>query len=100
MNDYYLQSRRKGISYIQQKKKSNWIENILRRNCLLKHVIEGKIEGRKEVMGRQGRRLKQLMDNLKETRGYCKFKQEALARTLWRTRFGRNYGPLVRQEAR
>jgi chorismate mutase len=26
--------------------------HILRRNCLLKHVSEGKIEGRIEVMGR------------------------------------------------
>jgi hypothetical protein len=24
----------------------NWIGHILRRNCLLKHVIEGKVEGR------------------------------------------------------
>jgi hypothetical protein len=28
----------------------------LRRNCLLKHVIEGKLEGRIEVTGRRGRR--------------------------------------------
>jgi hypothetical protein len=26
-------------------RKANWIGHILRRNCLLKHVIEGKIEG-------------------------------------------------------
>jgi hypothetical protein len=38
----------------------------LRRNCLLKHVIEGKIKGRIEVMGRRGRRCKQLLDDLKE----------------------------------
>jgi hypothetical protein len=25
--------------------KANWIGHILRRNCLLKHVIEGKVEG-------------------------------------------------------
>jgi hypothetical protein len=48
------------------------------RNCLLKHVIEGKIEGRIEVMGRRGRRRKQLLDDLKEKRGYWKFKEEAL----------------------
>jgi hypothetical protein len=39
-------------------------------NCLLKHVIEGKIEERIEVMGRRGRRRKQLLENLQETRGY------------------------------
>ena len=37
-------------------KKANWIGHILRRNCLVKHVIEGKTEGRIEVMGRRGRR--------------------------------------------
>jgi len=36
--------------------KANWIGHILRRNCLIKHVIEGKLEGRIDVKGRQGRR--------------------------------------------
>jgi hypothetical protein len=40
----------------------------LHRNCLLKHVIEGKLVGRIEVAGRHGRRCKQLLDNLKEKR--------------------------------
>jgi hypothetical protein len=35
--------------------KVNWIGHILRRNCLLKHVIEGKLEGRIEMTGRRGR---------------------------------------------
>jgi len=33
-------------------------------NCFLKHVTEGKTEGRIKVTGRQGRRCKQLLDNL------------------------------------
>jgi hypothetical protein len=49
------------------------------------------------VTGRGGRRHKQLPDDLKEKRGYCKLKEEALDRTVWRTRFGRGYGPVVRQ---
>jgi len=36
----------------------------------LKHVIKGKVEGRMEVTRRQGRRHKQLLDDLKETRRY------------------------------
>jgi hypothetical protein len=36
------------------------------RNCLIKHAIEGKIEGRIEVMGRRGRRCKQLLYDLKD----------------------------------
>jgi len=37
----------------------------LGRNCLLKHVIEGKIEGRIGVTGRRGRILKELLSDLK-----------------------------------
>jgi hypothetical protein len=59
-------------------------------------VIEGKLEGRIEMTGRRGRR-RQLLDDLKEKRRYYKLKDEALDRTLWRTSFGRGYGPLVRQ---
>jgi hypothetical protein len=43
-------------------------------NCLVKHDIEGKIEGRIEVLVRLGRRSKQLQDDLKETGGYRKLK--------------------------
>jgi hypothetical protein len=49
------------------------------------------------VTGRGGRRRKQPLDDLKEKRGYWKLKEEALDRTMWRTRFGRDYGAFVRQ---
>jgi hypothetical protein len=52
-------------------------------------VIEGKVEEWVEMMGRQGRRCKQLLDDLKEKRRYWKLKEEAVNCTLWRTRFGR-----------
>jgi hypothetical protein len=68
----------------------------LRKKFLLKHVIEEKTQGRVEVMGRRGRRRKQLLDDIKEERGYWKFKEEALDRALWRTRFGEDYGSFVR----
>jgi hypothetical protein len=48
------------------------------------------------MTGRQGRRGKQLQNDLKEKRGYWKLKEEALDHTLWIIRFGRGYGPLVR----
>ena len=35
-----------------RKRKANWIGHILRRNCLLQQVIEGKIKGQIEVTGR------------------------------------------------
>jgi len=67
-----------------------------RRNCLLKHVSEEKIEGRTEVKGRRKITSKQLLDNLQEERGSWKLKEEALGHTVWRTRLGRGYGPVVR----
>jgi hypothetical protein len=39
-----------------RKWKANWFGHILRRNCLLQKIIEGKIKGGIEVIGRQGRR--------------------------------------------
>jgi len=82
------------------KRKANWIGHILRRNCLLQRVIEGKIKGGLEATGRRGRRRKKLLDNLKERRGYSHLKEEALDHTKWRARFGRGFGPVVRQTAK
>jgi hypothetical protein len=63
----------------------------------LQRVIEGKIEGGIEVTGRRGRKRRKLLDDLKERRGYSHLKEEALDRTMWRARFGRGLGPVVRQ---
>jgi hypothetical protein len=41
-----------------------------------KHIIEGKREGRVEVMGRRGRRRKQVLDDLREMRRYFKLKMK------------------------
>jgi hypothetical protein len=71
----------------------------LRRNCLLKHVIEGKIERRIEMKVRRWRRRKQLLCDRKETRGCCILREQALDRILWRTRYGRGYESVVRQAA-
>ena len=80
-----------------RKRKANCIGHILRRNCLLQRVIEGKIQGGIEVTGRRGRRRRKLLDDLKESRGYSHLKEKALDRTMWRVRLGRGFGPLVRQ---
>ena len=83
----------RNIVHTIKRRKDSWIGHFLRRNCLLKHVIEGKIE----VTSRRRRRRKQLLDERKEKRGYWEMKEEAPARTVWRTRFGRGYGPVIRQ---
>ena len=53
-----------------------------------------------EVTGRQRRRRRKLLDDLKERRGYSHLKDEALDRTMWRAYFGRGFGPVVRQTAK
>jgi hypothetical protein len=87
----------RNILHTIKRRKANWIGHILCRNCLLKHIIERKIEGRIEKKERRGRRRKKLLDDLKEKKGYWKFKEEALDRTLWRTGCGRGCGRVVRQ---
>jgi hypothetical protein len=89
----------RNIVHTIKRRKANWIGHILRRNCLLKHVIEGKTEEMIDGRGRRGKIRKQLLDDLNEAREYWKLKVEALDRTVWRTRFGRGYGPVVRQTA-
>ena len=71
--------------------------HILRRNCLLQRVIEGEVKGEIEVTERRGIRRNKLLDDLKGSRGYSHLKEEALDRTMWRARFGRGFGPVVRQ---
>jgi hypothetical protein len=84
--------KERNILHTIRRRKANWIGHILRRNCLLSHIIEGKIIGARK----RGRRSKQLLDDLKEARRYWKLEEEAQDRTLWRSQFGRGYGPVAR----
>jgi hypothetical protein len=69
----------------------------LLRNCLLKFVIERKINGRIYVMGRRGRRIKQILDDCKEKTEHCTLKEEAVDSTVCRAHFEGRNGPVVRQ---
>jgi hypothetical protein len=66
----------RNIVRTMRRRSVNWISHFLRRNCLLKHVIEGKTKGRIEVMGRRGRRRKWLLDDLKQTEATVNCKRE------------------------
>ena len=70
----------RSISHSIKVRKAHWIHHILRRNCFLKHVIEGMTEG--TGRRRRRRRLKQLLDDLKKTIGYYNLKLEALDYTM------------------
>jgi len=90
----------KNILHEIRKQKANWIRHILRRNCLLQRVIEGKIKGGIEVTGRRGRKRRKLLDGIKKRRGHSHLKEEALDRNIWRDGFGRGFGPVVRQTSK
>jgi hypothetical protein len=57
-------NEQKNILHEIRKRNANWIGHILHRNCLLKQVIEGKIQEQLEVTRRRGRRRKNLLDDL------------------------------------
>ena len=81
-------NEQRNILHEISKRKANCIGHILRRNCLLQRVIEGKVKAGIEVTGRRGSRRRKLLDDLKERTGHCHLKEEALDRTVWRAGFG------------
>ena len=90
-------NKQRNILHEIRKRKANWIGQILRKNCLLNQVIDGKIKGEMEVTRRRGRRRKKLLDEFKDRTGYSHLKEEALDRTMWRNRFGIGVGLVIRQ---
>jgi hypothetical protein len=60
----------RNILHTMKRMQANWIGHILHRNCLPKNSIQGKVDGSDRKM----RNCKQLLDDLKETRGYWKLK--------------------------
>jgi hypothetical protein len=52
MSKYYIESHRvteeRNVLHTVTGRKANWIGHIWRRNCLLKHVLKGKVEGKIE----------------------------------------------------
>ena len=83
-------NEQRNILHAIRKQKANWIGHILRRNCLLKQGIEGKIKGEIEVTRHK------LLDDLKDRRGYSHLKEEVLDCNMWRDHFGRGFEPVIR----
>jgi hypothetical protein len=64
----YVFVKERNVLHTIKMRKANWIGHIFRRNCLIKHVMEGKIKGGMKVTETRGRRRMQLLDDLKEKR--------------------------------
>jgi hypothetical protein len=56
----------RNILHTIKERKSNWTGHVLRRNCLLKHIMQEKIKEKSEVTGRRERRRKQLWMTLRK----------------------------------
>jgi hypothetical protein len=54
MYTLYRDKEQRNIQQPIKRRKTSWIGHVLRRNCLLKHVIGEKTEGRIEVTARRG----------------------------------------------
>ena len=67
------------------------------RKCLLKLITDKKDRRKYTRDGKMKRKTEQLLDDLEEARRYWKLKEKTLDHTLWRTRFGRGYGLVIRQ---
>jgi hypothetical protein len=89
--------KQRNILHEISRRKANWIDYILRRNCLLQRVIKGKLQGGIKVTGRRGRRRTKLLDNLKERTGYSYLNEEAIDRTMRRDRVERCFGSVARE---
>jgi hypothetical protein len=66
--------------------------------CSIK-ILEGLliILGLQIIFKKKYMRRRKLPDDLKEMRGYSHLKEEALDRPMWRARFGKGFGTVVRQ---
>jgi len=85
------------ISWTDHVRNEEILLRVKEQRNILHEIRKGKIKRGIEVTGRRGRRRRKLLDDLKERRGYSHLKEEALDRTMWRARFGRGFGPVVRQ---
>jgi hypothetical protein len=74
--------KERNIVHTIKRKKADWMGRIPCRNCHLSDVIVEETEGKIDVTGSRGRRRKQLLDDLKDSRWYCKLTGEALDPTL------------------
>jgi hypothetical protein len=64
-----LHLEERNILHTIKRRKADWIGHILLRNCLLKHVIEGKLEGRIEMAGRRGKCVSSYRMTLRKREG-------------------------------
>jgi hypothetical protein len=98
MKMYCLESKSRGISYMKYVNGNRTgLVTFCVETAFYNGLLKERYKGGIEVTERKGRRRTKLLDGLKEKRGYSHLKEEALNRPMWRARFGRSFGPVVRQ---
>ena len=88
---YYKESSWRGISYKQSKEDQPEWSHLAQELPSRKGIRQDRNKGKTR------KKTKQLLGDLKDKRGYWKLKEEGLDHIPWRTRFGRGYGPVIRQ---
>jgi hypothetical protein len=101
MKKYCLESRSREISYMKyvNGRRTGFVTFCV-ETAFYNDLLKERYKGRIEVTGRQGRRRRKLLDDAKERRGYSQLKEEVQDRTMWRSRSGRGFGPVVRQSTK
>ena len=99
IRDYVLRTveEERNFLHVGNRRKANCLNHILRRNHLLKLIIEEKIQGSLKLTGRQRRRRTHILYDVKETEGDWKLEKRTWDRSLCRSLFGRDYGLVTRQ---
>jgi ribosomal protein S26 len=78
------------------KRKANCMVTFCVETAFYKGLLKARYKGDRSDR-KTRKKSRKLLDDLKERRGYSYLKEETLDRTMWTARFGRDFGPVVRQ---
>jgi len=70
-----------------KQRQANWIGHVLRHDCLLKTVLEGKMEGKRPRGKPRRKMLDLLMEQEEKKISYEELKRGAQSRVGWRHRY-------------
>jgi len=72
------------LVHVIKQRQANWIGHVLRHDCLLKTVLEGKIEGKRPRGKPRRKMLDLLMEQEEKKISYEELKRGAQSRVGWR----------------
>jgi len=79
-----LVQEQRSLVHVIKQRQANWIGHVLRHDCLLKTVLEGKIEGKRPRGKPRRKMLDLLMEQEEKKISYEELKRGAQSRVGWR----------------